>query len=137
MATLHELKKTTENFPSLRNDYIIERYSCASFKETKGKGKLHLGNIAKPTIILSKEERLNPWGKRSIVSEEVLSKKGLLNLVHMGVIAKQFDCMQLLNNRYEPITHKEQPEPQKEKEKEAFMTNPAIMEVYYELSKKN
>lgn len=93
MATLHELKKTTENFPSLKNNYIIERYSHASFKEAKGKGKLHLGNIAKPAIILSKEERLNPWVKRSIISEEILSKKGLLNLVHMGVIAKQFDCM--------------------------------------------
>lgn len=91
--TLHSLKKTSQNFPSLRNDLIVERYSRASFKEAKGKGRLHLGSIAKPAVVLSREERLDPWGKRSAISEEMLSKKGLLDLLHMGVIAKQFDCM--------------------------------------------
>jgi hypothetical protein len=131
-ATLHHLKRTAENFPSLRNDYIVERTTRASFKDLKG--KLHLGSIAKPAIILSKEERLNPWAKRSVISEEVLSKKGLLNLVHMGVIAKQYDCLELLNNQYELNP---QPEPKAQREKETFMTNPAIMDAYYELSKKN
>lgn len=55
MSSLHELKKTTENFPLLKNEYIMERTNRVSFKELKGKGKLHLGNMVKPAMILSKE----------------------------------------------------------------------------------
>lgn len=91
-ATLHELKKTAQNFPALRNDLIVERYSRASMKE-RGRGRLVLGNVARPAVVLSKEERLNPWGKRSVISEELVARKGLLELLQMGVIAKQFDCM--------------------------------------------
>lgn len=36
----------------------------------------------------------------------MLTKKGLLNLVHMGVIAKQYDCLELLNNKYEIVIPK-------------------------------
>lgn len=50
----------------------------------------------------------------------------------MGVIAKHYDCLDLLNNKYEIPSKKEQPQP---KEKDTFLTNPAIMEAYYELSK--
>lgn len=52
-----------------------------------------MGSIAKPAVVLSREERLNPWGKRSVISEEMVSRKGLLELLQMGVIARQFDCM--------------------------------------------
>jgi hypothetical protein len=100
MSSLQQIKRVTENLPSLRNQLIVERTTRMSMKELAVKGRLHLGSVTKPALILTKEERSNPWAKRSTISEEVLNRKGLLTLFHMGVIAKQHDCQELLNNRY-------------------------------------
>ena len=55
----------------------------------------------------------------------------------MGIINKQFDCFQLLNNRYELIIQKDISVVEPEPEKDAFLTNPALREAYYEISKLN
>lgn len=57
--------------------------------------------------------------------------------MNMGIINKQFDCFQLLNNRYELIIQKEISVVEPEPEKDAFLTNPALREAYYEISKLN
>lgn len=57
--------------------------------------------------------------------------------MNMGIINKQFDCFQLLNNRYELIIQKDISVVEPEPEKDAFLTNPALREAYYEISKLN
>ncbi len=57
--------------------------------------------------------------------------------MNMGIINKQFDCFQLLNNRYQLIVNREPSVVEPEPEKDAFLTNPALREAYYEISKLN
>lgn len=69
--------------------------------EIKRKGKLVLGQNNKPSVILSREERMNPWSRRGTITEELINKKGLLSLFAMGVVPRNANCHELLNNRYE------------------------------------
>ena len=48
---------------------VAEKIKGNSMRELKPKGKLVLGQNNKPVMILSRDERLNPWGKRSTISE--------------------------------------------------------------------
>ena len=41
-------------------------------------GKLHLGKISKPNIIMSHEDRKNPWANPKPISENIISQKGLM-----------------------------------------------------------
>ncbi len=51
-----------------------------------------MGKNAKPILILSKDERINPWGKRTTITEDMLNKKGMLELISMGLITKNANC---------------------------------------------
>jgi hypothetical protein len=54
------LKKTTQNFPLLQHTLLAtERGS--SLRETKSRGKLRMGSTSKPLLVLSKEQRKNPF----------------------------------------------------------------------------
>lgn len=70
---------------------------------TNSKGKLHLGKIAKPGLILNSESRNNPWAKPNPISENIINKKGLMDMVNMGMIPKNADFTDLLNHKYEEI----------------------------------
>jgi hypothetical protein len=97
VASLVQAKKSVDSFPFLRNSQL-QRLPRDTARESKG--KLHLGQNTKPVMVLSREERLNPWGRKTSIDEELLAKKGILALVAMGVIPKQTNCHELLNNRY-------------------------------------
>lgn len=51
-----------------------------------------MGSTSKPLLVLSKEQRKNPFHKEAVLSEDMLNKKGLLQLTTMGVLNKQVDC---------------------------------------------
>jgi hypothetical protein len=79
----------------------LDKNKGNSMREIKHKGKLLLGQNNKPLMILSRDERLNPWSRRATITEELINKKGLLSLFAMGVVTKNTNCHELLNNRYE------------------------------------
>lgn len=89
-----------------------------------------MGSNTKPIMTLTKEERKNPFHKATKVNENMLNKKGLLQLMSMGVINKQTNIYDLLNLRYEV---EDKPEEQySEPQSQAFLTNPTILiNTYY------
>lgn len=64
------------------------------------KGKLHLGKLVKPGVILSAEVRHNPWAEPTSINEMLISRKGLMDMVNMGMIPKNADFTELLNHKY-------------------------------------
>lgn len=54
VVNLHDLKKSSENFPTIRNTVGVDRGQRSNSRDFKAKGKLHLGNLSKPQMILSK-----------------------------------------------------------------------------------
>jgi len=68
---LAEIKRIVENIPLQKRTSVgvAEKIKGNSMRELKPKGKLVLGQNNKPVMILSRDERLNPWGKRSTISE--------------------------------------------------------------------
>ena len=94
------MKKKTEKIASLREPLTKTGSISRSRKDSASQGKLRLGVINKATLVLSKEERKNPWAKKTSIDDQVLVKKGLMQLSNMGVIPKTMDCLQLLN--YKP-----------------------------------
>ena len=63
--------------------------------------KLHLGTVAKPNYIASHEVRHNPWRAQKPIHENIISQKGLLEVINMGFLPKNIDFTQLLNHKYE------------------------------------
>ncbi len=57
-------------------------------KVSSHKGKLFLGKLAKPGLILSSETRKNPWAEPSEINEMLINKKGLMDMINMGVLPK-------------------------------------------------
>lgn len=55
------------------------------------KGKLHLGKISKPGVIMTAEHRLNPWGEPKPISEKLINQRGLMEIINMGFIPKNVD----------------------------------------------
>ena len=86
-----------------------------------------MGSTSKPILVLSKEQRKDPFHRESILTQDVLNKKGLMQLQNMGVLNKQMDCYELLNLRYE------MPAAKVTESGHTFLTNPAILiNTYYE-----
>ena len=90
---LSDLKKKTQNLPSLRNSLTKVGGMPISRKDGTSQGKLRLGVINRATMVLSKEERNNPWARKTSIDEQMLVKKGLMQLSDMGVIPKTMDCL--------------------------------------------
>ena len=68
--SLTQLKKTTQNFPLLQHELreppkLVSKPlgESLTLRQTKSRGKLRTGSINKPTLILSKEQRKNPFFK--------------------------------------------------------------------------
>lgn len=66
------------------------------------KGKLCLGKMIKPGMILSTEARHNPWADPNPINEAIINRKGLMEMINMGMLPKNSDFTELLNHRYEP-----------------------------------
>lgn len=62
LASLVEAKKSVDSFPFLSNSQL-QRQPRDTARGSKG--KLHLGQNVKPVVVLSREERLNPWGRKT------------------------------------------------------------------------
>ena len=61
-------------------------------RQIQSRGRLRLGAVAKPSFIISKEERKDPFLKgNSVISEQLLNKKGVIGLITMGTIKKNSD----------------------------------------------
>ena len=90
--SLSQLKKTTQNFPLLQNTLPASERN-AILRKNLSSGKLRVGSTNKPTVMLNKEQRKNPFHKDgNLINEEIINKKGLFELTTMGAINKQIDC---------------------------------------------
>lgn len=56
--------------------------------------------MIKPKMIMGNEHRNNPWGPPQQISENLISQKGLMEMVNMGMFPRTADLSDILNHAF-------------------------------------
>jgi hypothetical protein len=54
------------------------------------------------------EHRYTPWANPNPISETLINRKGLMDMIQMGILPKTIDFTDLLNDKYVETVKKEQ-----------------------------
>ena len=76
-VSFSQIKKAAQTLPHL-NSLHTKLSEFPHVKQAKVRGKLKTGLNAKPVVMLSKEERKDPFYNKNIITNDIVNKKGLM-----------------------------------------------------------